>query len=184
MKRNFESPHSRLAYLFLAAMFVFVIIGCSENSSNPVSTQTEPVRGKAKAFDRDNQNYFFKLPEGYRIIEFKVNYWLPVLGVYEKGANPNYWEVRYLSESEIEEREIELKKKKIDTPEGTSAEEKIEKAITKKEEREIPKESVVVLEVPKRYESWYQQTYDLELFDDIEMYYEKYIVSGESFPPR
>lgn len=181
--------HSKLCFPILYFILIatcFVITGCSsENTSNPVSTASsiEPFSGKVEAFERDNNNYLFKLPKGYKIIKFEINHWLPTLGVNEKGPNPNYWEYYYLSESEIEERGIELKKKKIEIPESPEVYE--DSSQVSSNERVMTLEKVVLLKVPEKYISWFSQSYNLELFDNIVMYYEKILAPNyKSFPPR
>lgn len=88
-------------------------------------------------------------------VGFEVSYWMPSLG--SGGPNPDFWNSFYLSEWEVEKRDIEVEKVRV-TVNG------IEKELARDEK-------VVVLVVPERYESWYNQAYELEMFDDIKMIY-------------
>ncbi len=51
--------------------------------------------------------------------------------------------------------------------------EKVRVTVNETEKELARDEKVVVLVVPGRYESWYNQAYEVEMFEDIKMIYEK-----------
>lgn len=146
--------YSRCTVLTLGVLFVVFFAGCGEE--NP-ALQPAASGDVVEPFDRDGQEYFFKLPEGCVPVGFEVSYWMPSLG--SRGPNPDFWKSFYLSRWEVGKRGIEIEKVKV-TVDDT--------------EKELARdEKVVALVVPERYESWYNQAYDLEIFDDIRMIYER-----------
>lgn len=145
--------YARCAVLIIVVLPAMLFTGCE--SENPALQQ--PTSGDAEPFDRDGQEYFLKLPEGCIPVRFEISYWMPSLGA--GGPDPNFWKSFYMSKWEIEKRGIEVEKITV-TVNGT--------------ERELARdEKVVVLIVPGSYESWYSQAYELEMFDDIRMIYER-----------
>lgn len=145
--------YARCAVLIMVILPAMLFTGCE--SENPALGQA--TSGAVEPFDRDRQEYFFKLPEGCIPVRFELSYWMPSLGA--GGPDPNFWKSFYLSKWEMEKRGIEVEKITI-TVNGT--------------ERELARdEKVVVLIVPGSYESWYSQAYELEMFDDIRMIYER-----------
>lgn len=143
----------RFVVLILLITPVMLLAGCEEE--NPAS-QPATFGGAVEPFDRDEQEFFFKLPEGCVPVGFEISYWMPSLGA--GGPNPNFWKSFYLSKWEVEERGIELEKQKV-TVNG------VEKELARDEK-------VIVLVVPEKYESWYNQAYELKMFDDIRMIYQ------------
>jgi len=147
--------YSRYMVFILGVLFVTFFTGCEEE--NP-ALQPPILGGAVGPFDRDGQEYFFKLPEGCVPVRFEVSYWMPSLGSGKTGSDPDFWESFYLSEWEVERRDIEVEKLKVTVNE-------VEKELARDEK-------VIALVVPERYESWYNQAYDLRMFDDIKMRYE------------
>ena len=173
--RNF-SYLSKVVILFLGAILVSVFAGCGEEEipSKPVSTVPLPLWGVAEPFDRDNQNYLFKHPKSYKVSKFEIKYWLPTLGAADKGPDPNFWKCRYLTDKEIIEREIDVERK-------------TRKRVYEEDAREVTweviLENVLQLEVPERYESWYEQAYGSNLFDEIVMRYGAIIIPNRYLGP-
>ena len=146
---------SRYTILVLGVLFAMFFAGCEEE--NP-ALQSAISGGTVEPFDRDGQEYLFKLPEGCVPVRFEVSYWMPSLGSGKAGPEPSFWESFYLSKWEVERRGIEIEKLEVTVDEA---------------EKELARdEKVIALVVPERYESWYNQAYDLDMFDDIKMRYE------------
>lgn len=171
--RNF-SYLPKVVILLMGAMLVSVFAGCGEEEapSKPALTESIPLWGVAEPFDRDNQNYLFKHPKGYRVSKFEIKYWLPTLGAADKGSDPNLWKFRYLTDKEIIDRELDVERKTRKRVEDG-------KEVT----WEVILEDVLQLEVPERYESWYKQAYGTNLFDEITMRYGAVIIPNRYLGP-
>lgn len=150
------TSNSKYVILISAILFIVFLAGCDEDG--PI-LQPLTSGGVAEAFDRDGQEYFFKLPEGFIPVDFKISHWMPSFGSRDAGPEPGFWRSFYMDRWEITKRGTEIETIKV-TVNG------VEKEV-------LTGERVVVLVVPGRYESWYSQAYEVEMFEDIRMIYEQ-----------
>ena len=150
------TSNSKYAILILAILSIVFLAGCDEEGT---ILQPSTSGGVAEAFDRDGQEYFFKLPGGFIPVDFKISHWMPSLGSRKAGPEPGFWRSFYMDSGEMARRGTEVETIKV-TVNG------VEKEL-------LTGERVVVLVVPERYESWYSQAYEVEIFEDIRMTYEQ-----------